>query len=31
MRICDSWMQVGTMDRRGRSHPPQCTTSPEDR
>ncbi|GFS93077.1 transposable element Tcb1 transposase [Trichonephila clavipes] len=31
MCICDSWMQVGTMDRRGRSHPPQCTTSPEDR
>ncbi|GFV69405.1 transposable element Tcb1 transposase [Trichonephila clavipes] len=21
----------GTMDRRGRSHPPQCTTSREDR
>ncbi|GFU12060.1 transposable element Tcb1 transposase [Trichonephila clavipes] len=31
MRICDSWMQEGTMDRRGRSHPPQCTTSREDR
>ncbi|GFX09580.1 transposable element Tcb1 transposase [Trichonephila clavipes] len=31
MRICDRWMQVGTMDRRGRSHPPQCTTSREDR
>ncbi|GFV80764.1 transposable element Tcb1 transposase [Trichonephila clavipes] len=27
MRICDRWMQEGTMDRRGRSHPPQCTTS----
>ncbi|GFU83562.1 hypothetical protein TNCV_4218221 [Trichonephila clavipes] len=22
-RICDRWMQEGTMDRRGRSHPPQ--------
>ncbi|GFV55044.1 transposable element Tcb1 transposase [Trichonephila clavipes] len=31
MRICDRWMQVGTTDRRGRSHPPQCTTSREDR
>ncbi|GFV65189.1 transposable element Tcb1 transposase [Trichonephila clavipes] len=29
MRICDRWKQEGTMDRRGRSHPPQCTTSPE--
>ncbi|GFV67807.1 transposable element Tcb1 transposase [Trichonephila clavipes] len=27
MRICDRWMQEGTEDRRGRSHPPQCTTS----
>ncbi|GFX77701.1 transposable element Tcb1 transposase [Trichonephila clavipes] len=27
MRICDRWMQEGTSDRRGRSHPPQCTTS----
>ncbi|GFX58523.1 hypothetical protein TNCV_417031 [Trichonephila clavipes] len=27
MRICDRWMQEGTMDRRGRSLPPQCTTS----
>ncbi|GFX44303.1 transposable element Tcb1 transposase [Trichonephila clavipes] len=27
MRICDCWMQEGTTDRRGRSHPPQCTTS----
>ncbi|GFV27736.1 transposable element Tcb1 transposase [Trichonephila clavipes] len=24
-------MQVGTTDRRDRSHPPQCTTSREDR
>ncbi|GFT79703.1 transposable element Tcb1 transposase [Trichonephila clavipes] len=31
MRICDRWMQKGTTDRRGRSHPPQCTTSREDR
>ncbi|GFV92468.1 transposable element Tcb1 transposase [Trichonephila clavipes] len=31
MRLCDRWMQVGTTDRRGRSHPPQCTTSREDR
>ncbi|GFV07184.1 transposable element Tcb1 transposase [Trichonephila clavipes] len=31
MRICDRWMQGGTTDRRGRSHPPQCTTSREDR
>ncbi|GFT93154.1 transposable element Tcb1 transposase [Trichonephila clavipes] len=29
--ICDSWMQEGTMDRNGRSHPLQCTTSGEDR
>ncbi|GFX05645.1 transposable element Tcb1 transposase [Trichonephila clavipes] len=27
IRICDRWMQEGTMDRRGRSHSPQCTTS----
>ncbi|GFX32812.1 transposable element Tcb1 transposase [Trichonephila clavipes] len=27
MRICDRWMQKGTTDRRGRSHPLQCTTS----
>ncbi|GFV59744.1 transposable element Tcb1 transposase [Trichonephila clavipes] len=27
IRICDRWMQDGTTDRRGRSHPPQCTTS----
>ncbi|GFU60594.1 transposable element Tcb1 transposase [Trichonephila clavipes] len=31
MRICDRWMQEGTTDRRGRSHPPPCTTSREDR
>ncbi|GFX50657.1 transposable element Tcb1 transposase [Trichonephila clavipes] len=31
MRICDRWMLEGTTDRRGRSHPPQCTTSREDR
>ncbi|GFV97155.1 transposable element Tcb1 transposase [Trichonephila clavipes] len=31
MRICELWMQEGIMDRRGRSHPPQCTTSREDR
>ncbi|GFT51991.1 transposable element Tcb1 transposase [Trichonephila clavipes] len=30
MRICDHWMQEGATDRRGRSHPPQCTTSRED-
>ncbi|GFW58570.1 transposable element Tcb1 transposase [Trichonephila clavipes] len=30
MRICDRWMQEGTTDRRGLSHPPQCTTSRED-
>ncbi|GFU63969.1 transposable element Tcb1 transposase [Trichonephila clavipes] len=29
MRICDCWMQEGTTDRRGRSHPPQYTTSRE--
>ncbi|GFV51467.1 transposable element Tcb1 transposase [Trichonephila clavipes] len=27
--MCDRWMQEGTTDRRGRSHPPQCTTSRE--
>ncbi|GFV45716.1 transposable element Tcb1 transposase [Trichonephila clavipes] len=27
MRISDRWMQEGTTDRCGRSHPPQCTTS----
>ncbi|GFV04981.1 transposable element Tcb1 transposase [Trichonephila clavipes] len=31
MRICHRWMQEGTTDRRGRSHPLQCTTSREDR
>ncbi|GFV79524.1 transposable element Tcb1 transposase [Trichonephila clavipes] len=31
MQICDRWMQEGTTFRRGRSHPPQCTTSREDR
>ncbi|GFW47674.1 transposable element Tcb1 transposase [Trichonephila clavipes] len=31
MRICDRWMQKGTTNRRGRSHPPQCTISREDR
>ncbi|GFU97149.1 hypothetical protein TNCV_3130441 [Trichonephila clavipes] len=31
MHICDRWMQEGTTDRRGRSNPPQCTTSREDR
>ncbi|GFW64143.1 transposable element Tcb1 transposase [Trichonephila clavipes] len=31
MRICDRWMQEGTMDRRGRTHPPQYTTSREDK
>ncbi|GFW56574.1 transposable element Tcb1 transposase [Trichonephila clavipes] len=31
MRICDRWMQEDTTDRHGRSHPPQCTTSHEDR
>ncbi|GFY24272.1 transposable element Tcb1 transposase [Trichonephila clavipes] len=31
MRICDRWMQEGKTDQHGRSHPPQCTTSREDR
>ncbi|GFY26517.1 transposable element Tcb1 transposase [Trichonephila clavipes] len=31
MRICNRWIQECTMDRRGRSHPPQCTTSPSQR
>ncbi|GFX55257.1 transposable element Tcb1 transposase [Trichonephila clavipes] len=26
MRICDRLIQEGTMDRRGPSHPPKCTT-----
>ncbi|GFV36885.1 hypothetical protein TNCV_2653461 [Trichonephila clavipes] len=29
MRICDRWMQEGPTIQRGRSHPPQCTTSSE--
>ncbi|GFW71690.1 transposable element Tcb1 transposase [Trichonephila clavipes] len=31
MRIYDRWMQEGTTDRRGRSHPPECTTFRENR
>ncbi|GFU28732.1 transposable element Tcb1 transposase [Trichonephila clavipes] len=31
LRIYDRWMQEGAADQRGRSHPPQCTTSGEDR
>ncbi|GFU12998.1 transposable element Tcb1 transposase [Trichonephila clavipes] len=31
MGICDHWIQEGTTNRRGGSHPPQCTTSREDR
>ncbi|GFW59293.1 transposable element Tcb1 transposase [Trichonephila clavipes] len=31
MRIRDRWMPEGTMDRRGRSHSPQCPTSRENR
>ncbi|GFX63833.1 transposable element Tcb1 transposase [Trichonephila clavipes] len=31
MRIWDRWMQESTTDQCGRSHPPQCTTSREDR
>ncbi|GFU10173.1 transposable element Tcb1 transposase [Trichonephila clavipes] len=31
MRMCDRWMEEGMTDRRGRSHPPQCTTSRENR
>ncbi|GFW71810.1 uncharacterized protein TNCV_4658581 [Trichonephila clavipes] len=31
MRICDRWMQEYTTERRGRSYPPQCTTSCEDK
>ncbi|GFW17513.1 transposable element Tcb1 transposase [Trichonephila clavipes] len=31
MRIYDRWMQDGTTEQRGRSHPPQCTTSRENR
>ncbi|GFU97639.1 transposable element Tcb1 transposase [Trichonephila clavipes] len=31
MRICDRWKQEDMTERRGRLHPPQCTTSREDR
>ncbi|GFX74440.1 transposable element Tcb1 transposase [Trichonephila clavipes] len=31
MRICDRWMQKSTTNQRDRSHPPQCTTSRDDR
>ncbi|KFM70161.1 Transposable element Tc3 transposase, partial [Stegodyphus mimosarum] len=31
IRICDRWMQEGMTDRRVRSHPPQCTSSRDDR
>ncbi|GFV68466.1 transposable element Tcb1 transposase [Trichonephila clavipes] len=31
MWICDCRMQEDTTDQRGRSHPPQCTTSRENR
>ncbi|GFX39707.1 transposable element Tcb1 transposase [Trichonephila clavipes] len=31
MRICNRWMQEGTANRRGLSHPPQCITSRKDR
>ncbi|GFT88628.1 HTH_38 domain-containing protein [Trichonephila clavipes] len=31
MRIRDRWMQESTTDKRGQSHPTQCTTSREDR
>ncbi|GFX35713.1 transposable element Tcb1 transposase [Trichonephila clavipes] len=31
MRICGHWMQEGTTGRCGRSHPPECKTSCEDR
>ncbi|GFV75728.1 transposable element Tcb1 transposase [Trichonephila clavipes] len=30
MRIWDLWMPEDTKNRRGRSHPSQCTTSNED-
>ncbi|GFY04236.1 uncharacterized protein TNCV_1200141 [Trichonephila clavipes] len=30
MRICDRWMEEDITDRRGLSHPPQCTISRED-
>ncbi|KFM73816.1 Transposable element Tc1 transposase, partial [Stegodyphus mimosarum] len=31
MRLCDHWMQESKTDRRVQSHPPQCTTSRDDR
>ncbi|GFX28935.1 transposable element Tcb1 transposase [Trichonephila clavipes] len=31
MLICRRWMQEETTDRRGRSHPPRCTTHRDDR
>ncbi|GFV62725.1 transposable element Tcb1 transposase [Trichonephila clavipes] len=31
MKSIRSYLDEGTTDRRGRSHPPQCTTSREDR
>ncbi|GFS82130.1 transposable element Tcb1 transposase [Trichonephila clavipes] len=31
MQICDRWMQDGTTDRRGLSHPSQCSTLREDK
>ncbi|GFT10742.1 transposable element Tcb1 transposase [Trichonephila clavipes] len=31
IQICERWMKEGTMDRRGQSHPPQCTTSRKDK
>ncbi|GFX49606.1 transposable element Tcb1 transposase [Trichonephila clavipes] len=31
IRLCDRWMQDGTTNRRGQSHPPQRTSSLEDR
>ncbi|GFT19781.1 transposable element Tcb1 transposase [Trichonephila clavipes] len=31
MQICDRWIQEGTMGQRGRSHPPLCVTSRDDR
>ncbi|GFS94322.1 uncharacterized protein TNCV_2013821 [Trichonephila clavipes] len=31
MRICDFWKQEETIDQRGRSHKPRCTTARDDR
>ncbi|GFT68366.1 transposable element Tcb1 transposase [Trichonephila clavipes] len=31
MRICERWIKEGKTNRRGRLHPPQGTTSREDR